>query len=471
MADNRLPIDYVTKDYDGFLEMMKEMIPSLTPEWTDTSDSDQGIVILQLLAYGLHTLGYYQDKAVNENILHIAQTKKAILLLCRFLGYELSTQKPATATVRFFKDDTKFNDRVVIPKGTKVSTDPQYGEQIIYETDESLVIDVGAQYGDIGVTQGESVYREFIGLGTGAENQQFVIEYSSVIEEDLQIITAENGRDYYWTKVENLIDSTPNDRHYITNQDEEDRTVIIFGDGISGMRPQFENNIFSNYRHGGGKIGNVASGLINTLADTVVLGIDSVSNTTPAIGGKDYEDLEHARVMAPKVYRTGGKAVTRQDFQDLAEAVNGVLRALCVETFNANNEVNLYIATTDFSTAPQTLLDKVKAELDEVRVMNTKLNVLSCLYKTINVDLTVYVQNNFVALDVKEEVEDNIREYFESANFELGAEIYLPKISERAFFASGVRNVIINTPLEDIICAFNEMPKLGTITVTTVGGV
>lgn len=471
MASNKLPIDYVTKDYDGFLEMMKEMIPVLTPEWTDTSDSDQGIVILQLLAYGLHTLGYYQDKAVNENILHTAQTRKAILLLCRFLGYELQKQVPATSIVRFTKDDTKYEERVIIPKGTQVSTDPLYGEQIIFETDEALVIEAGLEYGDVAVTQGESVDREFVGIGTGLENQQFVLEYPDVIESDLQIITEENGRDYYWELVENLIDSKPTDRHFTTTLDEENRTVVIFGDGILGMRPVYETNIFGSYRHGGGTQGNLSVGLINTLVDTIVLGVETVSNIEPSDGGIDYEDIEHARVMAPKLYRTGGKAVTPQDFQDLAESINGVSRALCEETFNADNEVNLYVATTDFSPASQSLLDTVKEELDKVRVMNSKLNVLSCLYKTVDIDVTVYIESNFVASEVQQEVSDNIREYFSSANFELGAEIYTSQILQRAFFATGVRNVVVNSPTEDIICAFNEMPKLGNISVVIVGGI
>ena len=231
MADKKLPIDYVTKDYDGFLQMMRDMIPSLTPEWTDTSDSDMGMVILQLLAYGLHVLGYYQDKAVNENILHTAQTKKAILLLSKFLGYEIQKQSPAVTTVRFYKDDTYIDKRVVVPRGTKVSTDPQLGEQIIYETDEPLVISEGQEYGDVSVTQGETVIREFVALGTGEENQHYVLEYPNVIEDTLQIITEENGSDYYWTLVDNFIDSQPSDRHFTVSVDEEDRTIINFDDG------------------------------------------------------------------------------------------------------------------------------------------------------------------------------------------------------------------------------------------------
>jgi Baseplate J-like protein len=470
-VSGRLPIDYVTKDYDGFLEMMKEKIPDLTPEWTDTSDSDQGMVILQLLAYGLHVLAYYEDKATNENILHLAQTKKAILLLSRFLGYEMTKQTPATSTVRFYKDDSRLESRVVIPKGTQVSTDPELGEQIMYETTEPVTIDPGEEFAEINVVQGETVNREFIGIGTGLDGQQFTLEYPDVIEEDIQIVTEENGKDYYWTLVDNFIDSQPTDRHFITTINEEDQTIVIFGDGIFGMKPPYDINVFSNYRHGGGTMGNVAVGLINTIVDTLVTGVDRVENTEPATGGEDYEDLEHVRIMAPKSFRTGGKAVTPTDFEDIAEGIYGVNRALCEETFNIDNEVILHIATTNMQPAPQTLLDKVKSELDKVRVMNSKLTVVPALYKDYNVEITVYAHENFVAQDVEEEVSGVVREYLETAGFGMGDTVFLGQIISRAFFASGVANVVVTNPTGDISCAYNEIPRLGEVSVTVIGGV
>ena len=277
------------------------------------------------------------------------------------------------------------------------------------------MISEGQEYGDVSVTQGETVIREFVALGTGEENQHYVLEYPNVIEDTLQIITEENGRDYYWTLVDNFIDSQPSDRHFTVSIDEEDRTIINFGDGIFGMKPADEVKIYATYRYGGGSEGNVAAELINYLVDTALVGIDRVENIEPATGGQDFEDLEHVRIMAPKVYRTGGKAVTPQDFEDLAENIPGVAIALCEETFNYNNDVNLYIATTDFKPAPQALLDQVKEEIDKVRVMNCNLNVMSCLYKTFDLDVTVYIYDNFVANDVKMEIENIIRSYLNTA--------------------------------------------------------
>ena len=44
--DKIRPIDYVTKDYEGFRQLMIDLIPKYAPEWTDMSQSDFGIVII-----------------------------------------------------------------------------------------------------------------------------------------------------------------------------------------------------------------------------------------------------------------------------------------------------------------------------------------------------------------------------------------------------------------------------------------
>ena len=37
---NRRSLDYVTKDYEGFRQLMLDLIPQYAPEWTDTSQSN-----------------------------------------------------------------------------------------------------------------------------------------------------------------------------------------------------------------------------------------------------------------------------------------------------------------------------------------------------------------------------------------------------------------------------------------------
>src|SRR3712207_2066094 len=100
-----LPIDYVTKDYEGFRQLMLEQIPVIAPDWTDTSEGDFGIALMELLCYGLDILSFYQDKAVNESFLPTAKTRKAVINISKLLGYQLKHQQPSKFKLIFKKLD------------------------------------------------------------------------------------------------------------------------------------------------------------------------------------------------------------------------------------------------------------------------------------------------------------------------------------------------------------------------------
>ena len=59
-------IDYLTKDYEGFRQAMLDQIPLRLPQWTDRSESDFGVVLIELFAYVADILSYYQDRVANE---------------------------------------------------------------------------------------------------------------------------------------------------------------------------------------------------------------------------------------------------------------------------------------------------------------------------------------------------------------------------------------------------------------------
>lgn len=466
-----LPIDYVTKDYEGFLQMMKEAIPSLTSEWTDTSDTDQGIVILQLLSYGLHVLGYYQDKGVNESFLPTAKTKKAILLLCRFLGYTPSKQTAAYTDVVFTKRDYAISTDVLVPKGTKVSTNVQAGEPVIYETAENLYIPAGETEGTVLVIQGNSVYQEVVGKGNNLPDQKYYLNFPEVLEDTLEVITTENGRDFYWTLVENLFDSVPTDRHFMTTMDEEGRTWIIFGDGVTGMKPPNGINVFCNYRYGGGSVGNMPAQTITEVYDTVLEGIDSVTNPERASGGEDYESLEKAKMLAPMQYRSGDRIVTASDCEDQAMLLPGIVKAKAFETFDNFNNVNVYLADESYEPLTESRKAEIKAELQKKVIMNQRINIFSANFKLITLNIRIFTYGNFKMTDVQGEVDLAIREYLNPSLYNFGETIFLSKLVDVCFGIRGVRNAVVDLPVTDILLNETELPLLQSLTVTVTGGV
>ncbi|MBD2341677.1 baseplate J/gp47 family protein [Calothrix sp. FACHB-156] len=132
-----------------------------------------------------------------------------------------------------------------------------------------------------------------------------------------------------WQEVPDFYGSTSGDRHYILNRLTGE---IRFGDGRNGMvPPQGLNNIrLAHYRSGGGVQGNQAAATITQLKTTVPY-INSVTNFEPATGGSDQESLAHLQERGPKSLRHRGRAVTAQDFEDLAcEASPDVARVQAI---------------------------------------------------------------------------------------------------------------------------------------------
>ncbi len=132
-----------------------------------------------------------------------------------------------------------------------------------------------------------------------------------------------------WHEVPDFYASGARSRHYTLNHL---AGQIQFGDGLSGMIPPVgSGNIrLAAYATGGGVQGNTPVGSIVQLKTTLPY-IDKVTNYDAATGGADAELLQSLISRAPKEIRHRGRAVTREDYEDLAHLASpDVARALCV---------------------------------------------------------------------------------------------------------------------------------------------
>ncbi|MDW4909514.1 putative baseplate assembly protein [Streptomyces sp. ADMS] len=118
-----------------------------------------------------------------------------------------------------------------------------------------------------------------------------------------------------WHEVTDFHRSGPLDRHYTIDRQSGE---IRFGDGLAGrVVPRGQSNIRVTYRTGGGEEGNRAAGTVVTLKSAVP-SIDSVTHHEPASGGSAWEPLDRVRARGPRSLRHRDRAVTAQDFEDLA---------------------------------------------------------------------------------------------------------------------------------------------------------
>jgi Baseplate J-like protein len=92
-------IDYLTKDYAGFRQGMLNQIPLLMPQWTDRSEADFGVVLIELMAYVADILSYYQDRVANEAFLASATQRRSVADLLRLIDYQIDPGLAASALI------------------------------------------------------------------------------------------------------------------------------------------------------------------------------------------------------------------------------------------------------------------------------------------------------------------------------------------------------------------------------------
>ncbi|MEZ4619000.1 MAG: hypothetical protein R2867_26275 [Caldilineaceae bacterium] len=111
-----------------------------------------------------------------------------------------------------------------------------------------------------------------------------------------------------WHEVDSFFERGPNERLYITRQDETGLTHVLFGDGNTGRRPSTGlENITAHYRAGLGLAGNVAAEQIK-LPLQRPHGVRGVTNPLPAHGGADPDALTDIRQNATVGMRTLNRA-------------------------------------------------------------------------------------------------------------------------------------------------------------------
>ena len=132
-----------------------------------------------------------------------------------------------------------------------------------------------------------------------------------------------------WHEVRDFHASDARSRHYTLDHLTGE---IRFGDGLSGLIPPVGagNLRMALYSTGGGLGGNKPAGSIIQLKTTLPY-IDKVTNFYPATGGADAESVDSLTARAPTEIRHRGRAVTAEDYEDLAHLASpDVARALCV---------------------------------------------------------------------------------------------------------------------------------------------
>lgn len=232
---------------------------------------------------------------------------------------------------------------VIIPAGTYVTTSPDSsGNVTIFELNFDVTLDTAAGrpvstgstiYSVSRLTaasEGASISPTIAGVSKGIPNAEFVLANPGVIDRTVQVYTKEGGQVVQWSRVDKMSLSTPTQSVFTTYVDDNNYTHVLFGDNSSGRVPPTNVEIYVSYRYGSGVAANSLG--VNTITvlnnDYATQSGVTVTNTAAPVGGADVESIESMRYSIPRASALKQRAVTIDDYVNLALQVPGITKAI-----------------------------------------------------------------------------------------------------------------------------------------------
>jgi hypothetical protein len=152
------------RDFKQLMSEATEVIKKLSPQWTDLSPGDPGIVLLEAFAFLTDVMIYRLNRLPD----------KAYIEFLRLLGVELDPPSAARVQLRFTLSRAQ-NRTVEIPRHTRVTLSRSGGgaEAPVFVTARIARIEPGQQDAVVLAHHCEPVEGELLGIGTGGPAQTF----------------------------------------------------------------------------------------------------------------------------------------------------------------------------------------------------------------------------------------------------------------------------------------------------------
>jgi predicted phage baseplate assembly protein len=257
--------------------------------------------------------------------------------------------------------------------------------------------------GTVPAVHADIIREEMLGIAEGVPGQRFALSRRPVVAADAPLVVEVSGPDGWqpWREVESFAASDRADRHVMLDRMAGE---VVFGPAIRlpdgtlkyyGAVPAKGAAIrVSEYRTGGGMGGNVARGLLQVQRDPVPF-VSSVINRRPATGGVDGESVRDAALRGPLLLRTRDRAVTAEDYEQLArEAAPEAARVRCIAADQAGEAVRVLVVPAvpdpvalEFATLKPdvAMLARITEYLDERRCLGARISVEPPYYRGVTV--------------------------------------------------------------------------------------
>ena len=280
-------------------------------------------ILLDLLSYNTHYMGYYANMLGNEMFMDSASIRESVVSHAKHLGVNPTSVKPAVASLNFTFTPTDSPASLVIAKNTKFLSKID-GIKYRFITPKSTLVNraINGTYTANGVEVKEGkILNKAYTVDSSDNRQRFIVPNISVDTDSIVVnvqISATNSTLDTYTNGSSIDVTTikKTDKVFFIHEIEGQQYEITFGNGTVGSPLSDGNVIYIEYIVTGGAVANKAN--VFTASSTVagltpanyVLTTGIVAN-----GGADIQSIESLKFLAPKLYQAQKRACTKEDYK------------------------------------------------------------------------------------------------------------------------------------------------------------
>ena len=326
---------FTSLDFDQIKAQIKDFLRSNSNFSDFDFEGSNFSVLIDTLAYNTYINSFNANLVANESFLDSATIRENVVSLARNIGYVPRSKTAAIATINIgninlgpTNDNTpnflKLRAGLVCVGNADNTT---FTFSIPEAISSARVVKIGgnsfAQFDDISVYEGTFLSRQFPVVDTSVD-QRFIIDSPNIDSSTLRVFVTPDGETVQrkYSQVDNILKLSKDSEIYLTQEVQDEKYEILFGDGLFGKKLESGTTVVATYIVTDGADGNGPTsfsfqGTFTKPDGTFFTPVDNITVTTlrNASNGSNVEDVSSIKYLAPRLYSAQYRAVTPRDYE------------------------------------------------------------------------------------------------------------------------------------------------------------
>ena len=230
-------LDISQLDFDGIKDNLKTFLKQ-QDEFTDYDFEGSGMnILLDVLAYNTHYLGFNANMLANEMYLDSADQRSSVVSLAKQVGYTPRSASASKATIDVLVNNGS-GSSITMARGTKfTSTVDGTNYSFVNNADVSISpVDGVYKFSNLDIFEGTFLNFKYT-ANTSDTDQRFIIPNDNVDTTTLTVKVQESTSDSTtntYTLAQGITGLDSTSKVYFLQEVENGRFEVYFGDGVLG---------------------------------------------------------------------------------------------------------------------------------------------------------------------------------------------------------------------------------------------